>query len=129
MSSSLTVTETPESVLLEISVESVVIEITSGGPKGNPGIDGLSAYQVAVNNGFVGTEAAWLASLQGINGIQGIQGIQGIPGDAGAPGITLVHHGIDPNVARPVGAVVAYWLGTANPVNAAVYDFWLEENV
>lgn len=31
---------------------------TSGG-------DGLSAYQIALQNGFVGTEVEWLASLQG----------------------------------------------------------------
>ena len=31
---------------------------------GPPGPAGLSAYQVAVANGFVGTEAQWLASLQ-----------------------------------------------------------------
>jgi hypothetical protein len=37
------------------------VTITSfSAPVGTPG---LSAYQVAVANGFVGTEAAWLASL------------------------------------------------------------------
>ena len=30
--------------------------------------DGRSAYQLAVSNGFVGTEAQWLASLQGAPG-------------------------------------------------------------
>lgn len=29
------------------------------------GVDGLSAYEVAANNGFVGTEAEWLTSLDG----------------------------------------------------------------
>jgi hypothetical protein len=29
---------------------------------------GASAYQVAVNNGFVGTQAQWLASLKGVDG-------------------------------------------------------------
>ncbi len=29
---------------------------------------GLSAYQIAVENGFVGNEAAWLGSLHGQNG-------------------------------------------------------------
>lgn len=33
------------------------------GPQGIQGEDGLSAYEVAVENGFVGTEAEWLASL------------------------------------------------------------------
>ena len=35
------------------------------------GVDGLSAYEVAVNNGFVGTEAEWLTSLDGQDGIDG----------------------------------------------------------
>lgn len=34
-------------------------------------IKGDSAYQVAVDNGFVGTESQWLASLQGIQGPPG----------------------------------------------------------
>jgi hypothetical protein len=32
------------------------------------GDDGRSAYQVAVDNGFEGTEAEWLASLKGRDG-------------------------------------------------------------
>src|SRR5690554_1955296 len=50
------------------------------------GADGLSAYEVAVDNGFVGDEAAWLASLQGIQGIQGEQGVQGPIGPIGPEG-------------------------------------------
>lgn len=42
---------------------------TVPGPPGpastEPGPQGLSAYQVAVNNGFIGTEAEWLLSLKG----------------------------------------------------------------
>lgn len=41
---------------------------TSGnltGPQGIPGTNGKSAYQVAVDNGFVGTEQQWLDSLIG----------------------------------------------------------------
>lgn len=37
-------------------------------------VDGDSAYQVALNNGFVGDEDDWLASLVGPQGEQGIQG-------------------------------------------------------
>ena len=33
--------------------------------------DGLSAYEIAVKNGFVGTEEEWLASLKGVNGENG----------------------------------------------------------
>jgi lysophospholipase L1-like esterase len=63
------------------------------GNDGADGIDGLSAYQIAVNEGFVGTEAEWLASLQGADGAdgadgaQGIQGIQGIQGEQGIQGL------------------------------------------
>ena len=38
------------------------------GPAGSDGADGRSAYEVAVDNGFKGTEADWLASLVGIKG-------------------------------------------------------------
>lgn len=44
------------------------------GPAGKNGVDGqdgLSAYQVAVNNGFTGTQAEWLTSLKGKDGVGG----------------------------------------------------------
>lgn len=34
------------------------------GPTGQTGAEGASAYEVAVANGFTGTEPEWLASLQ-----------------------------------------------------------------
>ena len=40
------------------------------GPTGSDGTDGLSAYEVAVSNGFVGDEAAWLASLAPMTGFK-----------------------------------------------------------
>lgn len=36
---------------------------------GADGTNGKSAYQVAVDNGYVGTEAQWLASLKGADGV------------------------------------------------------------
>ena len=53
------------------------------------GADGASAYDIAVANGFVGTEAEWLESLVGADGAQGPQGEtgpQGPPGIDGADG-------------------------------------------
>ena len=41
------------------------------GPQGTAGINGLSAYQVAVANGYVGTEQQWLTSIQGGAGTNG----------------------------------------------------------
>jgi hypothetical protein len=44
------------------------------GTPGADGEDGLSAYEVSVANGFVGTEVEWLASLQGEQGEPGSGG-------------------------------------------------------
>lgn len=46
--------------------------------------DGKSAYEVALDNGFVGTEQEWLASLKGAQGPQGPAGADGQQGPAGA---------------------------------------------
>lgn len=48
---------------------------------------GKSAYEVAVDNGYVGTETEWLASLKGAQGIRGPQGPQGQTGPAGLDGV------------------------------------------
>lgn len=72
--------------------EALTVEIPSGGGGGGTGADGKSAYQIAVEHGFSGTETEWLASLKGPagetgpQGIQGIQGPQGERGPAGADG-------------------------------------------
>lgn len=44
------------------------------------GAAGDSAYEIAVANGFVGTEAAWLASLEGATGATGATGPTGPAG-------------------------------------------------
>ena len=53
------------------------------GPQGPQGPQGLSAYEVALLDGFIGTELEWLASLIGPAGAQGPQGLQGLKGDKG----------------------------------------------
>lgn len=55
--------------------------------KGDKGDQGDSAYQVAVNGGFVGSEEEWLASLKGAQGEKGEQGLPGAKGDKGDPGV------------------------------------------
>lgn len=47
---------------------------------GAQGIQGLSAYQVAVQHGFEGTEDEWLISLKGEKGETGQKGEKGDPG-------------------------------------------------
>jgi len=53
---------------------------------GVQGPAGESSYQLAVDGGFVGTQAEWLASLVGPKGDQGDPGTPGAPGSPGAPG-------------------------------------------
>lgn len=65
------------------------------------GKDGYSAYEVAVKNGFDGTEEEWLASLKGDKGDKGdpfvyedftpeqLASIKGEKGDVGNPGVYI----------------------------------------
>jgi hypothetical protein len=57
----------------------VTVSYQQKGDAGPRGQDGLSAYQIAVENGFVGTEAEWLLSLQGSDSPGG--GGESIPQD------------------------------------------------
>lgn len=45
------------------------------------GIDGKSAYEVAIANGFAGTQTEWLESLKGDAGADGNDGQDGVNGD------------------------------------------------
>ena len=53
---------------------------------GANGKDGCSAYEIAIENGFVGTAAEWLESLKGRDGIDGKDGADGLPGKDGTNG-------------------------------------------
>lgn len=50
------------------------------------GKDGASAYELAVQSGFIGTEEQWLTSLQGEKGDTGEQGPPGEKGEKGDTG-------------------------------------------
>lgn len=85
------------------------------GADGAPGADGKSAYQIALDEGFVGDEAAFLDSLvgpegpqgpAGEDGAEGPRGEKGDPGETGPRGIqgpkgddgSVVFEGIDPGI-------------------------------
>ena len=51
------------------------------------GKDGKSAYEIAVEHGFVGTETEWLESLKGVDGKDGCDGRNGADGLPGRDGI------------------------------------------
>lgn len=65
---------------LEPTFWDVLVEKGDTGPQGPQGIQGvtgptgLSAYEVAVADGFVGNESQWLVSLVGPTGADGIKG-------------------------------------------------------
>ena len=59
------------------------------------GKDGKSAFEIAVEHGFVGTEAEWLKNLKGVDGKDGVNGkdrcdgrngVDGLPGKDGKNG-------------------------------------------
>jgi len=52
----------------EVTWENLIELSELEGAPGADGDDGRSAYQVAVDNGFVGSEAEWLESLEGADG-------------------------------------------------------------
>jgi len=52
------------------------------GRDGHDGAIGKSAYQIACDNGFDGTETEWLRSLQGNDGIDGKNGVKGTDGES-----------------------------------------------
>ena len=63
--------------ILDISIaKSYVKETLKGagaiqglpGKDGKDGVNGKSAYQIAVDNGYIGTELEWLESLKGKDG-------------------------------------------------------------
>lgn len=56
---------------IQMNAESVVLV------KGDKGDDGKSAYELALENGFEGTEEEWLESLQGTDGEDGHSPVRG----------------------------------------------------
>lgn len=61
------------------------VQLSTGGGSGN-GAPGKSAYEIALEQGFKGTEKEWLASLVGPQGPEGKAGAQGPAGDTGPQG-------------------------------------------
>ena len=69
------------------------------GANGEKGTDGKSAYQIAVEQGYQGSESDWLSSLKGDKGDKGNTGAKGNPGQDGADGKSAyaiaVEHGYE----------------------------------
>ena len=90
ISSAVTVTETETGATISVTdaTGTTTAELHNGekGDTGSRGAAGKSAYEVALQNGFTGTEADWLTSLKGQKGDAGEPGATGAKGDPGEKG-------------------------------------------
>ncbi len=65
-----------------------IISESENGINGKDGENGLSAFELAMQNGFTDTLAEWLKSLKGADGKDGINGINGKNGIDGKNGLS-----------------------------------------
>ncbi|MDE5990910.1 MAG: S1C family serine protease [Clostridia bacterium] len=86
---------------------------------------GLSAYELAVQNGFTGTLDEWLESLKGKDGIDGIDGADGQDGEKGADGAngTDGRNGLD---GQDVSVDELYQKAQANGFQGTFLEFLKE---
>ena len=105
--------------------------------KGTDGKDGLSAYDLAVKNGFKGTPEEWLESLKGEKGNPGNDGYNGENGKDGKDGqdglstpgnldsellssyVVVTEHGVQPGSGADVSSAINKII-TDNP-NKTIY--------
>lgn len=73
-------------IVLSLQGETTIAATSTVQPYYAKGDPGESAYQIAVDHGYVGTEEEWLASLHGATGATGPQGPQGPQGEPGVSG-------------------------------------------
>jgi hypothetical protein len=94
---------------------------------GGGGGSGLSAYQIAVSNGFVGTQASWLASLVGPQGPQGVPGSGGGGSGGGSADIAfstsvpLTSGGVAYMPIQAVSGPLAFTPGNSPVKNSSAY--------
>lgn len=93
ISPAVTVTETETGATISVTdaTGTTTAELHNGekgdkGDTGSRGAAGKSAYEVALQNGFTGTEADWLTSLKGQKGDTGAKGEPGEKGERGEKG-------------------------------------------
>lgn len=73
-------------IVLSLQGETTIAATSTVQPYYAKGDPGESAYLIAVDHGYVGTEEEWLASLHGATGATGPQGPQGPQGEPGVSG-------------------------------------------
>ena len=76
-------------VITIVDAEGETSATLHNGANGEKGTDGKSVYQIAVEQGYQGSESDWLSSLKGNKGEKGDpgnRGLQGVPGEKGEKG-------------------------------------------
>ena len=86
---------------------------------------GKSAYEIAVENGFEGTEAEWLESLKGDKGETGSQGNQGVQGPQGSQGNQGAQGPQGPTGEAGINGKSAYEIAVANGFEGTEKE-WIE---
>ena len=112
-------------VAVSVPGQVATVEVVAGipgqvGATGPAGVNGASAYQVAVANGFSGTEAQWLASL---TGPAGEPGQVGATGPAGSDAPSGVYVG---SVPPEVSSTPFFWVETLGGGN---YRLWFNDGI
>ena len=86
-------------VITIVDAEGETSATLHNGANGEKGTDGKSVYQIAVEQGYQGSESDWLSSLKGDKGEKGNTGAKGNPGQDGAEGKSAyaiaVEHGYE----------------------------------
>jgi hypothetical protein len=91
------------------------------GVQGEQGPAGESAYDIAVANGFVGTEEEWLESLQGPAGADGTGSVDSVNGDSG-PAVSLTTDDIPEGTPKYVTAADLTKLSNLSGTNTGDQD-------
>lgn len=86
-----------------ISIRDKTGQTTATVSDGTNGTNGKSAYQVAVDEGFVGTESEWLASLVGAKGDDGADGTNGSDGVSPVANVSKTGDAIKIHIQDAIG--------------------------
>ena len=89
------------------------------------GQDGKSAYQVAVDNGFIGSQAEWLASLNGNDGVENgddvvvVNNYNGVPSDIQQGQVAVLGAALGMSIGK------VFNVNTQDQNNATPYRLWI----
>jgi hypothetical protein len=89
---------------------------------------GKSAYQIAVEKGFQGSEDAWLLSLKGAQGDRGLQGVTGNQGAQGLQGVQGLTGGVSPLFRMTSDKTILGADGTQSVIGSGVGSLSLPAN-